>query len=132
MAVPKVYTQRFLLVEGNTAAAVTKTYEVPEGYRAVVTSIMATNTGGGAQWCWVNLHGAYIWAHQFLATDLFKEVTCRQVAYERETIRGFSAATGLHLAVSGFLFEDLVGKPPETKPSVDREPAARPTPHREG
>ena len=125
----QVFTQRFLHVEGNTAVAVTETYQVPEGKRAVVTSVVSTNTSGSTQWVWVALHGAYVWAHHYLASEAFMQATMRQVAYERETIVGFSAATGLHLIVSGFLFDDPIGKPPETKPGFGDGPELpRPAP----
>lgn len=127
MAQNPVYTRRILSVQGLTPG-VMGTFVVPAGKRVVVTSIMATNTAGAAQWCWVQIFGTYVWAHQFQAAEYFRGVECRQVAYAGETVRAWAGSTGLHVAVCGFEFTDLEGKPPATKPAEKDELAPTPLP----
>lgn len=103
----RVYTERLLTVKGTTGWHVTT---VPDGKRAVVTSIVAVDTNNVTGHVQVELHGIMLALVIFPASFRQLSLQLRAVAYERETIQAFAGVAGIDLTVSGYLFDDPVGQ----------------------
>jgi hypothetical protein len=123
-----VYTERLLYVKATQGM---HTYEVPEGKRAVVKNIMVVDGVQVTGHTETKVHGALVAMFLFPASLRSYSLEMTVVAYERETITVFCGVAGIHVTVSGYLFDDQVGAPPATKPSEPERPELpEPTPTR--
>ena len=124
-----VYTTRLLYGEG---AGKTLTYTVPDKKRVVVTFMVARNQWGSPAELWLGVHGIYSVVLVIPAFTSAMYDTLRLVAFERETVTMVTGGQDMRAILTGYLFNDPEGKPPEAKPIDPGRLAPRPTPHREG
>ena len=122
------YSERFL----SQAAAGTWTYEVPEGRRAVITSIDAANLGAEAAQCQVKLGIITLFYVPDLGT--YKSITWRgrHVVYQGELVVLYIDA-GVHSTISGYLLMDGSGAtaaPGDVTRYADLGPMPDVEPHR--
>jgi len=121
-----VYTERLLYVKATSGM---HTYTVPEKKRAVVKSVIVVDGIQVTGHTEVKVHGALICMVLFPAPTRSVSLEMTVVAYERETITVFAGVPGIHVTVSGFLFDDQVGAPPANKPAEPSLPELpRPAP----
>lgn len=105
----RVYTERLLTVKGTTGWHVAT---IPDGKRAVVTSVIAVDTNNVSGHVQVEVHGIMLALVIFPASYRQVSLQCRAVAYERETIQAFAGVAGIDVTVAGYLFDDPVGYHP--------------------
>lgn len=103
------YTFRIAYVEGAPKSV---TYTVPERKRVVVTNILAAAGGAASAQCFVAVHGIYAYTFFAPAPYAADRADVKLVAYERETIVLLSAVAEMRAMVTGYIFQDDVGKPP--------------------
>lgn len=103
----RVYTQRLAYARGE---GTTVTYEVPEGFRAVVRNVICQCTAVGDGYH-LYTHGYYAW--RFLSQVAFDHNTfeTRLVLYERETMTVVTFGPSASVLIAGQVFEDPDGKP---------------------
>lgn len=119
----RVYTTRLINFEPPALEA---TYTVPDGKRCIVRFMIAHNEGGaGTQFVYLGVHGIYAY-RLLLPADLPSQmVQLNLVAYERETVHAVCTPGQIACIVTGYIFDDPEGRPPETKPA---DPARPPLP----
>lgn len=117
MAFPP-YTETFLYATGvNT----TTTWTVPDGKRAVITSVLASSGIAGAV-ALVRLHGHEAMFFAIPVKDTTIDIACRVVVYQRRTISCFcNAVGGMHVHISGYLFDDKSGAVGPPGQQVERQ-----------
>lgn len=106
---PRVYSERLLTVKGTTGWHIAT---IPDGKRAVVTSVVAVDTNNVSGHVQVEVHGMMVALVIFPASYRQLTLSLRAVAYERETIQAFTGVAGIDLTVTGYLFDDPVGYHP--------------------
>lgn len=95
-----VYTERFLAVSGQ---GVWGYYTVPSGHRAVITSLVFSNSGTTAGYSTVTVAGVVLYRSD-LATTASSAVQLRAAIYQTEQIGGFTSNSNMRLVASGYLF----------------------------
>jgi hypothetical protein len=124
-----VYSHRFVYSE---VADGLHEYRVPEGMRAVITSILAANTSVTGAAAVVRAHGILISQLVFPVNVYTLSVECRAVVYGGELIQCLVDRVGVSVYVSGFLFTDLAHEsgPPASASVLPAPipPPRRPTP----
>lgn len=108
-----VYTFRVLYAEG---AGKTVSYEVPAKKRVVVRSMMSRNGSAGSAEIWLGVHGIYPVVAPIPAWGTLLYPDLSLVAYERETVTIQTTGTNTHCIVTGYIFDDPLGKPASGKP----------------
>lgn len=122
----RTYTIRIAYTEVANASV---TYEVPEGYRLVVRNLLTRCDVAADTWVSVGVHGVNAIFHFFQVPYEVFLLETRAVAYERETVTLLTGPQAVYAIVSGYLFQDPVGRPPETKPlppTYPRPPSIQP------
>lgn len=102
------YTERFFHITG---AAVTATYTVPAGMRAVVRNVLLVNRNAAANsaFLWIPPGNFWVYQSSIPASGGFVSFETRVALYGGESISGnWSLASGF-MTVSGYLFEDPTG-----------------------
>jgi hypothetical protein len=107
------YSERFLYIAESPGLY---QYTVPDGRRAVVRAIIATNPGAAAGTVQCFIGPCCIYHAVFQASTQTVSFDTRQVAYMGETIRLYTNGPKAHAIVSGYLFDDTEGR---TKPTPD-------------
>lgn len=97
-----IYSETFVYCVG---AGVEVSYQVPDGYRAVVKSICARSYGAGAGLN-VKVHGRIVCVFNFPAANTTQNLELMVVAYQRQTISAFTSSADVGVHVSGYLFKD--------------------------
>jgi hypothetical protein len=120
-----VYTFRIAYIDGPP---VTKTFTVPDGKRVVVKNVAANHEASVAAAVYVAVHGVYATRVLLPVAGPPVSVDMMQVAYERETVMLISTGAALWAMLTGYIFDDPVGKPPELKPVDPSRAPERPTP----
>jgi hypothetical protein len=110
--VARVYTTRVLYAK----EAGIYVFTVPAKKRFVVRTITLVNYFAGAVSADVVVHGITIAAIGIPAQYQSANFELRAVAFEGETVRMNISHTGLNGMLTGHLFDDLAGKPPEAGP----------------
>jgi tRNA(His) 5'-end guanylyltransferase len=100
------YTETFLRAHNP---GVTLVYTVPDGKRAVITSMMAASFADTAGSIWCQAHTALLLFFTFQDLKSSYSQQCRAVAYERQTIQAYTSTAGVSLTISGYLFDDTAG-----------------------
>lgn len=118
----KPYSVRFMSRRGTPQLEV---FEVPEGYRAVVTHITCAfwgNPGEGTLF----MHGVALWyvTRPAAFTTVFEAV--RFTAYERETIRFATTGVDVSYSIDGYLLTDPDGRPDDADNTLLPWPGAIP------
>jgi hypothetical protein len=97
------YSHRFVYVN---APGVWKKWRVPEGKRASIRCVtgVSSTTAGAAMYA--KVHGLFVVIRLFPAVEsaLVQELTV--IAYGGELVEAYANVPGLHITVSGFLYED--------------------------
>lgn len=130
-----VYSERFAYTETLTPF----TYTVPDGKRAIVTSLTVVNLGVSQAGASLRVHGLVVAFVSIQAAGLSQAWQLYCVAYERETITVTVGLAGMTVMACGFLFDDPVGKPAGAGPPGEmpgavypNQPQAEPLPWRAG
>lgn len=106
-----IYSERFILNNGN---GVTKTLTVPDGTRWVLRNLLlSADIAGGA--FVLHVHGFVVLALYPQAVPFLQELDMRLPVYEHETVALSTYGAGSYGALSGYSFNDPVGKPPWTE-----------------
>jgi len=107
---PPAYSTRFCLAY---APATWAQFTVQSGHRAVVKSIVLSNSQGDA----THFGVVRVANHQLLlrypAADATEIFAMTQVAYPGETIEALTDASTLAIFVSGFYFSDAAARAPD-------------------
>lgn len=101
-----VYSTRFIAASG---ADITRTYSVPVGKRAVVTSMVFSNSSSVAGYVTVFVANVVLYRHDFQAQVGSASVAVRAVLYGGEPLGVYTSTSGVRCVVSGFLFDDPGG-----------------------
>lgn len=114
------YSERFL----HHQAEGWWTFTVPDGMRAVVTSIAVTNYAPPPGIFTLAIGPIVVCAHSFQVLYELFAVETRQVAYQGEDITGYSQHEGIHQTVSGYLLQDDSGRtgPPAAAVGLPYDP----------
>jgi len=101
-----LYSERFV----RSLPAEWVGWACPAGSRAVIRSIVATNTAAAVARIFVIAAGANIYAEDLPATVNTRALDMRQVIYAGETIECYASLVGASVAVAGYLFTDTMGR----------------------
>lgn len=117
-----VYSTRFFVAAGT---GVMTTYNVPIGMRAVIRSLVALNETQANAEFFLYVKGVPFYTRRFPDAMSTHVVEMRQVAYGGEQIKCYTSHFELHVALSGYLFEDRAAAA-EPEGEVTREHVDRP------
>ena len=113
------YSERLVIAE--TEGVVTN-WTVPAGKRASLQSVVAANNSPAARSVYLLLRGEVVWSHVIPANE---GVTLRfmLVAYAGEVVGAlFLGSSEMGIAVSGFLFDDELGRDDEAMATTEGPP----------
>lgn len=97
---------------------VTDTYRVPTGKRAIVTSFVAAKSDTPQVGSiWLQVAGMWCVCIALPVTKATTSMEMRIVAYQGELLQLLTVSAAITGVVSGYLFDDSVGAPPENKPA---------------
>lgn len=113
-----VYSTRFIAASG---ADVTRTYTVPSGYRAVITSQVFSNSSTTAAYATVFVANVVLYRHDFQASVGSAAVQLRAVVYGNEQIAVYTSTSGIRAVLSGYLFQETPGTELELQPAQEGE-----------
>lgn len=99
----RIYSERFLVRGGP---AVGDPFIVPAGHRAVIRSVIFTNSGGAAGSAFLRVAGSHVMWSALPAAVIVQCFDVRIPVYEGETIHAGVSSGACLATVSGFLFDD--------------------------
>jgi hypothetical protein len=119
----RVYTYRFLLLG---VGDVTRTFAVPQGYRAVVRNVSAYSEGADGL-VYAVVAGVLVWYWQSPGARGFTAFETRVAVYQHEQIQISKGGATVTAMCTGYLFADPTGGAlPGTLPAPPAPPIATP------
>lgn len=100
---PRSYSERIAYTE---VPLVWAGVEIPDGYRAVIKTIIAVNNTAAQAQVLVSAHGILVMSDGIPAASSLSRSGLHIVLYERETVRMYQYASNGAVSVHGYLFVD--------------------------
>lgn len=98
-----VYTERFICHFNPPGW---KTYTVPAGKRAIVTSVVACSSAGVAVLVVARVAGARLGHFNIQVGGAMVVFACRIACYHNDLIEGYISEIGGNVIIGGYLFDD--------------------------